>query len=224
MSNTIVSISEQAFFTIVTAALEAYKVDHSKLEDGSEIRLETFGNLWGHETFTKSDSIVYHVTYADVSTSASREKSSVLPKDEAYELKNQFVEYLFPELKFLGDYHSHPYSKDDDVRTELDLERNELHHFSPADFKVVKEEQENGKNYRVGLVVTVFERDEQVERKDAWMDETSCVRFQYESLTIWIKSYVWAGDEFRRRTDKKVTLVCPTIGFSLREMRVADLV
>lgn len=224
MSNSIVSISEQAFFTIITAALEAYKVDHSKLEDGSEIRLETFGNLWGHESFTNSGADIYHITSADVSTSASREQHSVLPKDEAYDLKSQFVEYFYPELKYLGDYHSHPYSLENNVRTELDLERHELYHFSPADFKAVKYEQEQGKNYRVGLVVTVFERDEKVGRKDTWMDDSSCVRFQYENVTIWIKAYVWTGEDYRRRTDKKVSIVCPAVGFALRNIRQADLV
>lgn len=224
MSNSVVSISEQAFFTIVTAALEAYKVDHSKLEDGSEIRLETFGNLWGHESFTKSGSDIYHISSADVSTSASREQNRVLPKDEAYALKSQFVEYFFPELKYLGDYHSHPYSLENNVRTELDLERHELYHFSPGDFKAVKYEQEQGKNYRVGLVVTVFERDEKVGRKDTWMDDSSCVRFQYDNVTIWIKAYVWSGDDYRRRADKKVTLVCPAVGFALRNIRLVDIV
>ena len=224
MLNSVVSISEQAFFTIVTAALEAYKVDHSKLEDGSEIRLETFGNLWGHESSTSGGSDIYHITSADVSTSASREQHSVLPKDEAYDLKSQFVEYFFPELQYLGDYHSHPYSLENNVRTELDLERQELYHFSPADFKAVKYEQEQGKNYRVGLVVTVFERDERVGRKDTWMDDSSCVRFQYDNLTIWIKTYVWSGDDYRRRADKKVTLVCPAVGFALRNIRLVDIV
>lgn len=224
MSNSVVSISKQAFFTIVTAALEAYKVDHSKLEDGSEIRLETFGNLWGHESCTKSGSVIYHISSADVSTSASREQHSVSPKDEAYDLKSQFVEYFFPELQYLGDYHSHPYSLENNVKTELDLERQELYHFSPGDFKAAKYEQEQGKNYRVGIVVTVFERDDKVDRKDTWMDDTSCVRFQYDNVTIWIKGYVWSGDDYRRRADKKVTLVCPAVGFALRNIRLVDIV
>jgi hypothetical protein len=34
MSICIVSLSDQSFFTIVTAALEAYKVDHAKHDSG----------------------------------------------------------------------------------------------------------------------------------------------------------------------------------------------
>jgi hypothetical protein len=221
MNNTIVSISEHAFFTMVTSALEAYKVDHSKLEDGSEVRLETFGNLWGFETITKNGAVIYHISSADVSTAASRERAQVIPKDDAYALKQKFVDYFFPELKFLGDYHSHPYSKQEDrVNTELDLERNELYRFSDGDFKSARyEQQDQSKDYRIGMVVTVFQRDDCVFRQDQWMDDRSCIRFQYDSLTIWLKGYVWMGSDYRKRADKKVTLLCPTLGFSVRDIR-----
>lgn len=226
MDNTVISLSEQAFFTIVTASLEAYQVDHSKLEDGSEVRLETFGNLWGHVT-EQDGSIIYQVTCADVSTSATREKTQVIPKDGAYNLKSNFVNYFFPEMKFLGDYHSHPYSAEDGVKTELELEREKFYQFSPGDFNSVRNEQRyNEKDYRVGIVVTVFKRGDKnlVLRNDQWMDETSCVRFQYDRITIWIKAYVWAGDDKRKRADKKVSLVCPTLGFALRNIRQASIV
>ncbi|QQO82125.1 hypothetical protein [Shewanella algae] len=225
MDDTIVSLSEQAFFTIVTAALEAYKVDHSKLEDGSEVRLETFGNLWGHST-KHNRSVVYHVSYADVSTSASREKVEVTPNDQAYNLKKEFVDYFFPEMSHLGDYHSHPYSVEDGIKSELKLERDGFHKFSPGDFKAVRAEHKKKRDYRVGIVVTVFERDDEnfIARKVQWIDKTSCVRFQYNKMTIWIKAYVWAGDEKRKRADKKVSIVCPTIGLPLLKIRQNDIV
>lgn len=224
MSNSIVSLSEQAFFTIITAALEAFQVDHSKREDGTEIHLETFGNLWGHETALKHGAVVYHVTSADVSTSASREKTMVIPKDEAYALKSNFINYFFPELKYLGDYHSHPYScEQDNVRSELELERQQLYQFSTGDFNSVSEERAKfKKNYRVGLVVTVYQRDEPTKRADQWMDDLSCIRFQYDNLTLWVKAYVWAGNDYRKRADKKVNLICPALGFSLRNIKVAE--
>lgn len=74
------------------------------------------------------------------------------------------------------------------------------------------------------MVVTVFGRDEKVERKDAWMDDSSCVRCQYNNVTIWIKAYVWSGEDYRRRTDKKVSIVCPVLGFALRNIRRADFI
>lgn len=234
MDNSIVSISEHAFFTMATAALEAFKVDHTKINFSDsdagqelEIKLETFGNLWGHTTISEKGSTIYYVSSADVSTSATREREHVLPRDEAYELKKDFVDYFFPELDFLGDYHSHPYDGENDVKTELELERNKLYQFSPGDFEAVRLEQNNKKDYRVGLVITVFERDDEimVQRKDQWMDDTSCIRFQYDNVTIWIKAYVWVSKDGqkRRRTDKKVSLICPAVGFALRNLREAGI-
>jgi hypothetical protein len=224
MDNTIVSLSEQAFFTVVTAALEAYKVDHAKSSENPETHLETFGNLWGYETATQDGVMIYHINSADVSTAAERTESSVRPKDDAYTLKQNFMNYFFPELKFLGDYHSHPYSLTrSDVKTELDLERHQLYHFSPADFRAVEQEHKEGKNYRVGLVITVYEREQRVHRQDQWIDDTSCVRFQYDNVTIWIKAYVWNGEDFRKRADKKVSLICPAVGFTLRSLREASV-
>ena len=73
MSICIVSLSDQSFFTIVTAALEAYKVDHAKHDSGdSEKYLETFGNLWGYRSEDTAGKKVFRVVMADVSTAAER--------------------------------------------------------------------------------------------------------------------------------------------------------
>ncbi|NWA88149.1 hypothetical protein HX807_06005 [Pseudomonas sp. D8002] len=217
MSNCLVSLSEQAFFTIATSALEAYRVDHSADLDGTGIKLETFGYLWGHLSSTSMNETVYRISQANVSTAAHRTGDSVTARDDAYTLKNTFVESFFPELRFLGDFHSHPYSQERDaVRTELDLERNEFYRFSTADMRSAKAQQDACKDYRVGLVITVFEREEQVARSNMYLDDQSCIRFQYDSMTIWIKAYVWAGDDYRRKADKMVTLICPPAGFSLQ--------
>lgn len=217
MADCLVSLSEQAFFTIATAALEAYRVDHSAALDGSAIKLETFGYLWGHVSSTSMNEVVYRISQASVSTAAHRTGESVTAREDSYELKNTFVESFFPELKFLGDFHSHPYSMEQDsVRTELDLERNGLYRFSPADFRSVKAQQDDSKDYRVGLVVTVFEREDPITRSNKYLDEQSCIRFQYDSMTIWIKAYVWAGNDHRRKADKMLTLICPSVGFNLQ--------
>jgi len=48
MIDSVVSISEQAFFSIVTSALEAYKLEHVLTNGDSAARVETFGHLWGY--------------------------------------------------------------------------------------------------------------------------------------------------------------------------------
>jgi hypothetical protein len=47
MIDSVVSISEQAFFSIVTSALEAYKLEHVLTNGDSAAEVETFGHLWG---------------------------------------------------------------------------------------------------------------------------------------------------------------------------------
>jgi hypothetical protein len=196
MTDCFVSLSEQAFFTIVTSALEAYRVDHSELSDGAAIRLETFGHLWGYENQASDGVAVYRVVLADVSTAAFMANDCVRPKELAKQLKAQFVDTFFPELMFIGDFHSHPYSlEEDEVKTELDLERKQL--------------------YRIGLVATVYERERKISRSSTYVDVQSCIRFQYENLTVWIKAYVWFGDDYRRKSDKMVGLICPNLGFGL---------
>lgn len=216
MSNCLVSISDQAFFTIVTAALEAYAIDHGDPDSEEESKhLETFGNLWGYRSKSGLGEEVFRIAMADVSTAAHRGKGFVIDKEESYEAKEDFVSVFYPELTFLGDYHSHPYTTPaDGVNTELDLERHSLYQFSNADFSSVKYQQDSGRDYRVGLVATVFERMEGIPRTSKHMDGASCIRFQYQDVTIWIKAYVWAGDDYRRKSDKMVHLICPNLGFN----------
>lgn len=216
MSICIVSLSDQSFFTIVTAALEAYKVDHAKHDsDEPEQYLETFGNLWGYRSEDTAGKKVFRVVMADVSTAAERSQGFVIDKPESYDAKSRFIETYYPELSFIGDYHSHPYTiQGDGVKTELDLERNELYQFSSCDFKSVKHQQEIGRKYNVGLVATVYERDKSIKRSRKHIDEKSCIRFQYQNMTIWIKAYVWTGADYRRKADKMVCLICPNLGFN----------
>lgn len=218
MSDCFVSLSDQAFFTVVTAALEAYKVNHAKY-DSDEVQqyLETYGNLWGYRNTSGLGEDVFRVVMADVSTAAHRDQSFVIDKPESYEAKTQFVSTYFPELAFLGDYHSHPYKiEGDGVKTELDLERQKLYRFSNGDFNGVKYHQnELGRDYRVGLVATVIERDEGIQRASKYIDEASCIRFQYDNMTIWLKAYVWSSEEYRRKANKMVQLICPNLGFNV---------
>ncbi|PFG54293.1 hypothetical protein ATG98_3513 [Marinobacter sp. LV10R520-4] len=218
MADCLVSLSDQAFFTIVTSALEAYQVDHAKLDGDPETHLETIGNLWGFINESRRGEYVYRIEMADVSTAADRDKSWVIAKNESYEYKRDFLDCYYPEFRFLGDFHSHPYSEaQNQVRTELDLERNSLYQFSKGDFQAVKEEQQGAdkKDYRVGIVATVYEREDYIKRTSKHLDEGSCIRFQYKNMTIWIKAYVWAGEDYRRKSDKMVNLICPNLGFNV---------
>lgn len=216
MKDCLVSVSDHVFFNVVTSALEAYKLGHAT-DDGFHPHVETFGHLWGYAT---KDALrlatIYRLVWADTSTAVKRSKDSVTFDDEAYQLKESFVDSFFPEVTYMGDFHSHPYSLEDDgIKTELELERGGYYQFSKADFDSVRQLQNDGANYRVGLVATVYSRDKKVSRTTAWIDDESCLRFQYDGLTIWLKAYVWSGDAldgFRRKADKMVRLICPAVG------------
>ena len=215
MIDSVVSISEQAFFSIVTSALEAYKLEHVLNGGDSAARVETFGHLWGYDQPLIGRDMIYRVVLADTSTAVERDQSSVAFTDEAQELKQGFIDTFFPEVCYLGDYHSHPYSyEDDEIKTELELERRHLYRFSEGDLRSVKSLQDKSLDYRVGLVATVFERERKVTRSLKRLDGESCIRFQYLSMTIWLKAYVWTSDDnynYRRKADKMVRLVCPSL-------------
>jgi hypothetical protein len=213
----IVSLSEQAFFTMISSALEAYEIKHARGRafDLSENRLETYGNLWGYEASTRRRETVLHVSLADVDTSALRRKDSVTPDVESFRLKQNLVDWLRPELEYLGDFHSHPYDEENDgVKSTRQLEAERLYAFSPADFERVPElGPERKKSYRVGLVATLFKGSNELRRRNQYINEEngSCIRFSYEGFTIWLQCYVF--EKRQPVDDGKVALLCPAIGF-----------
>ncbi len=211
----IVSISDQAFFTIITSALEAYRVSHPEDDDDGEnhIPIETYGNIWGYQAKTKRNEIVFRAVLADIDTSAVRTPNSVRPQQKAFDIKEEFVDKFMPEIEYLGDFHSHPYDfENDKVNNVLELERKKLFCFSHGDFKHVKYLQEE-RNYRLGIVATVFEMPKQVARRNRHIDEDglTCIRFMYDNLTIWLKVYVFMDS--KRIKDKDIALTCPSLGF-----------
>ena len=234
-SDYIVSLSEQAFFTVVASSLEAFSVNHG--EDGQDSEeededdtpsddevgadeddqsrpRETYGNLWGYKVQTMRGETVLHITMADVDTSARCDDESADPKPQAFRLKQDLIDSLRPELNYLGDFHAHPYHyKHDGVTSALDIERRALHDFSRADFRHARHLAQR-RNYQVGLVATVYRGKKHVERKSKYIGENgfSCLRFCCGELTIWLKCYVFEENGERIR-DAKVALLCTAIGF-----------
>jgi hypothetical protein len=103
----IVSLSDAAFFTIVTSALEAYSICHQDDSEDDHVPLETYGR--GYQATTKRKESLLHVVLADSDTSAKCKSDEASPADDAFDLKADFADSFFPELEYLGDFHSHPY-------------------------------------------------------------------------------------------------------------------
>lgn len=215
----IVSLSDTAFFSIVTSALEAYSVCHQDNAEDEHVPVETYGNLWGYEATTKRKESMLHVLLADCDVSAKREPGSASPADDAFKLKSDFADNFFPELEYLGDFHSHPYDVSE-VKTELELQRQTYHEQSSDDHKFAKHKQGDGRTYRLQIIVTVFERPDTVKRASGHLgDDLSCIRFQYDKRTIWIKAYAYRINE-KDKTSRKVNkdniaLICSCAGVTV---------
>lgn len=219
----IVSLSDCAFFTIVSAALEAYKVSHPE-NNGNHVPIETYGNLWGYQVVTKRDEFVLRVVLADVDTSATRTPDSVRPVQEAFTTKVEFVDRFLPELEYLGDFHSHPYDfENDGVNNVLELERSRLYEFSQGDFEHIQYlQEEKSRHYRLGIAATVFEMSEYVARKNKHVKDFSCIRFMYDRMAIWIKAYIFSTTDFEKMRDDQVGLICPILGFHAESLEIKD--
>lgn len=109
----LVNVSEAAFQSMVIATIESFLVPGRA---GKARRLtrqrETFGLLWGYETMTPSKARCFNVEVAIVDTNAERGRSSVTPS-KGLETVNKALPTYWPNLKFLGDFHSHPWTARD---------------------------------------------------------------------------------------------------------------
>jgi hypothetical protein len=225
MSNNIsyiISLSQPAFFTIMTAALEAYKVSQPNPLGTPHVPVETYGNLWGYQSQTIRQESVLHIVLADVDSTAYRQPGKVTPTQGSFEIKSDFVDVFFPELEYIGDFHSHPYNEAE-IKTELALERNKLHERSTDDKVYVKDLQANGRSYRLQLITTIFERGDMVKRQSGHLKgDLSCIRFHYENMTAWVKVYVYHKNidngKFRKVINEKIALICPSTGVCIEKV------
>lgn len=228
MNYTII-ISSDAFRQMVSSALEAYAVpDGKKHKDEGHVPLETYGSIWGYST-EKEDGVYYHVVVADPETSADRRPGWVQSKVASSRVKRGFYERYCPELGYLGDFHSHPYSQGENgFKTAQHVERARFYRFSgepgkkDGDFASVLSLKQRGLPYRVGLVVTVYRLSNMMQDpKHDYLDRKSAVRFTHNgpdgkgtlrSYRCWLKAYAFAGGDDTPVEDKHVRLHCGSLG------------
>ena len=110
----LVNVSEAAFQSMVIATLESFAVPGRSGKAGRLTRRrEAFGLLWGYETVTASKARCFNVEVAIVDANAERRQSSVTPSEGLVETVNKALPAYWPNLKFLGDFHSHPWAARD---------------------------------------------------------------------------------------------------------------
>ena len=107
----LVNVSEAAFQSMVIATIESFLVPGRAGKAGRlQRQRETFGLLWGYETTTASGGRCFNVEVAIVDANADRGRTSVTPSF-GLETINKALPTYWPNLKFLGDFHSHPWTE-----------------------------------------------------------------------------------------------------------------
>jgi hypothetical protein len=226
-----VILSPEAFRVIIASTLEAYAAPHGRNHDVvKHTPLETVGAIWGYKT-ERDGNEYFHITAADVDTSAHRANGHVTSKPSAIKIKRGFYQEYSPELSYLGDFHSHPWSQGEmNVATAQNVERQRLYRFSgdPAkntdDFKSVSWLKSQKFPYKVGVVATMYRMTNVVENKlHAFLDTKSAFRFTYtgddvtgnkKSFRCWVKVYVFPDDTTCiPAPDSQVKLHCSALGF-----------
>ena len=194
-------ISDSALPTIICAAMEAYVVDHGGLiKCFPKDRIETYGLLWGYVRYVDSTHgcPVVFVDSATVDTSAKRSRTSVLPKSEALELKIDLFNTFWPQLSLVGDFHSHPFDNQTEVRDARGWQ------FSDDDNAAISQMTfENQMDLAVQLVVTVSEMRKSGWMKPRYVEGFSAINFVIDNYKLWIK----AGVAIPRKDDNGETTV-----------------
>ncbi len=108
---------------------------------------ETYGLLWGYQTTTASKARCFNVEVAIVDANADRGRSSVTPSN-GLETLNKALPTYWPNLKFLGDFHSQPWAPRDAWPTRPFL--------SEADRRTIEHDASYAKlDFRVALLLNI---------------------------------------------------------------------
>lgn len=185
----VVKITESAFIDMCLSALEAYCVQHKRKQKGA---LETYGLVWGHEASMQNGKTLYTVQKVSIDTSAKRTSDSTTPKSESLYLKCGFIASYFPDMEFLGDFHTHPYTAEE--ATSKDVRKEKFYEFSVED---VERFNTNGDfkdfGYRVGLVMAIAyvkRKSQNIGRLAKWCNDASAAEFRFSNYRIWLQAYV----------------------------------
>jgi hypothetical protein len=108
---------------LVMAGLEAFLAHELKAKKSS---IETIGHLWGYRR-TVDNRTLHVVEHVSTSILAKRRADSVTNEPGVARLKSAVAEYMRPELCFLGDFHTHPYT------TQAEVNHHQGWQFSDAD-------------------------------------------------------------------------------------------
>lgn len=208
----VVRLSESSLVSLILNALEAYCIRHRGVSTRDNVKLETFGNLFGYETLLADGQIIFQIELVNTDTSAKRQTGSVSYNTDAIALKIATVTSFWPHLDYLGEFHSHPY---DTYKQAQDAKG---YYFSSCDRKDLAKNSEfwNSCRHRVGMLVTIGSMGRSGTRETQWVNSNhSCVELNLGNFKIWLTaycSYTERGQLFYTKdNDDLVTLDCPSL-------------
>ncbi|KGG79618.1 hypothetical protein Y919_11005 [Caloranaerobacter azorensis H53214] len=209
-SGYVIRISERVLIQMCLSGLEAYCIFH-KESGKKKNKLETYGQIWGHEVRLPNNRVLYCIEMLTIDTSAVRGKDFVECNEDALMLKRDIMTSFWPQYDFLGDFHTHPYNHYKEV---LD---NKWYEFSEGDYESIENWSDYWKkhNYRVGIVLSIANMKRSSSKEPSWIDN-STIEFTLGNYRFWIKGYVSYQDEkgnlkLTKHDDKNVILDCPSI-------------
>ncbi len=160
----LVNLSESAFRSITLATIESYSgVSPPRGKGRLRQYLETYGLLWGYETKLANGKPCFTIEAATTDINAERDHSSVTPSRHGLETMNAIVSAYWPNWRFIGDFHSHPFKPSQTMPQRPAL--------SPADIETVEGENSiyAGLGYRVCLLTSIRQMNRQSNKDPAYL-------------------------------------------------------
>lgn len=186
--NAIVRISENAMIQMCLSGLEAYCIKHFPHKSlKKRRRVETYGSLWGYSVKQpETDTPLYCVEMISVDTSADKRTNECEPDYEALSLKKNVITSIWPQYKFIGDFHTHPCKYSRGV-----IITRKRYEFSVQDIKSIEDysEQWLKLDYKVGLVMTIAELSKKGTKPFNWI-ESNTMEFTFGKFRIWLHALV----------------------------------
>lgn len=209
----VVRVSENSLISLILNALEAYCIYHKNINSHDNIKLETFGNLFGYETRLADGQTIYQIEVVNTDTSAKQSNGSVFYNTEAIALKIDTITSFWPHLDYLGEFHSHPY---DNYKDAIKTEEGKGFYLSKGDREdlTVNSEFWGKYRHRVGILITIGSMERVGRRETQWVNSNfNCVELNLGNFKIWLAAYCsYTKDDkmfFTKDNDKLVTLDCP---------------
>lgn len=197
----VIILQKDALAQMLMSALEAYTINWNR----KTAAVETYGLIWGTmsvHNVSRTGTVVQSLDSVSVDISAERKQGSIRSQIAAATLKHDIRRALFPDQRFLADFHTHPYEAGDcsaeQIRRGRLYEFSELDHASyGASFDIWE-----SLGLQAGLVMTVLRTKSAPRTTRARYLGQSAIEFSLGNYRIWVKAYRCV----MRPTTKEITM------------------